>query len=87
MFGIYWDCDGTIMDTEKSYAYAWKDFLSCKGLDLPIEEFDKFVGIDDRIVHAEFSQIVELDNFDSTMDELHKIMRVEFSEKILFKDS
>ena len=87
MFGIYWDCDGTIMDTEKSYAYAWKDFLSSKGLDLPIEEFDKFVGIDDRIVHAEFSQIVELDNFDSTMDELHKIMRVEFSEKILFKDS
>tara|TARA_B100000886_G_scaffold72585_1_gene46496 strand:- start:3046 stop:3678 length:633 start_codon:yes stop_codon:yes gene_type:complete len=87
MFGIYWDCDGTIMDTEKSYAYAWKEFLSNKGLDLPIEEFDKFVGIDDRIVHAEFSNIVELDTFDSTMDELHKIMRVEFSEKILFKDS
>ena len=38
-----------------------KIFLSSKGLDLPIEEFDKFVGIDDRIVHAEFSQIVELD--------------------------
>ena len=87
MFGIFWDCDGTIMDTEKSYAYAWKEFLSNKGLDLPIEEFDKFVGIDDRIVHAEFSEIVELDTFDSTMDELHKIMRVEFSEKILFKDS
>lgn len=87
MFGIYWDCDGTIMDTEKSYAYAWKEFLSNKGLDLPIEEFDKFVGIDDRIVHAEFSEILELDTFDSTMDELHKIMRVEFSEKILFKDS
>ena len=33
MFGIYWDCDGTIMDTEKSYAYAWKDFLSSKGLE------------------------------------------------------
>tara|TARA_Y100001958_G_scaffold146902_1_gene127074 strand:+ start:106 stop:738 length:633 start_codon:yes stop_codon:yes gene_type:complete len=87
MYGIYWDCDGTIMDTEKSYAYAWKDFLSSKGLELPIEEFDQFVGIDDRIVHAEFSKIVKLDNFESTMDELHKIMRVEFSEKILFKDS
>ena len=87
MYGIYWDCDGTIMDTEKSYAYAWKDFLSSKGLELPIEEFDQFVGIDDRIVHAEFSRIVKLDNFESTMDELHKIMRVEFSEKILFKDS
>ena len=49
MFGIFWDCDGTIMDTEKSYAYAWKDFLLSKGLDLPIEDFDKFVGVDDRI--------------------------------------
>ena len=47
MFGIFWDCDGTIMDTEKSYAYAWKDFLLSKGLDLPIEDFDKFrrIGI------------------------------------------
>ena len=45
MFGIFWDCDGTIMDTEKSYAYAWKDFLLSKGLDLPIEDFDKFVGV------------------------------------------
>ena len=87
MYGIYWDCDGTIMDTEKSYAYAWKEFLYSRGLELPIEEFDQFVGIDDRIVHAEFSKIVKLDNFESTMDELHKIMRVEFSEKILFKDS
>ena len=87
MFGIYWDCDGTIMDTEKSYAYAWKDFLYSKGLELPIEEFDKFVGIDDRIIHKQFSEKVDLDDFQSTMDKLHEIMRVEFSEKILFKDS
>tara|TARA_B100000674_G_scaffold51455_1_gene35464 strand:+ start:721 stop:1353 length:633 start_codon:yes stop_codon:yes gene_type:complete len=87
MFGIFWDCDGTIMDTEKSYAYAWKDFLYSKGLELPIEEFDKFVGIDDRIIHKEFSEKVDLDDFQSTMDKLHEIMRVEFSEKILFKDS
>ena len=87
MFGIFWDCDGTIMDTEKSYAYAWKDFLYSKGLELPIEEFDKFVGIDDRIIHKQFSEKVDLDDFQSTMDKLHEIMRVEFSEKILFKDS
>ena len=87
MFGIFWDCDGTIMDTEKSYAYAWKDFLHSKGLELPIEEFDKFVGIDDRIIHKQFSEKVDLDDFQSTMDKLHEIMRVEFSEKILFKDS
>ena len=87
MFGIFWDCDGTIMDTEKSYAYAWKDFLYSKGLELPIEEFDKFVGIDDRIIHKQFSEKVDLDDFQSTMDKLHEIMRVEFSDKILFKDS
>ena len=87
MFGIFWDCDGTIMDTEKSYAYAWKDFLLSKGLDLPIEDFDKFVGVDDRLVHQQFSNLVDLDTFESTMDELHKIMRVDFSEKILFNDA
>ncbi|MAJ17704.1 MAG: hypothetical protein CL497_00440, partial [Actinobacteria bacterium] len=70
------------MDTEKSYAYAWKDFLLSKGLDLPIEDFDKFVGVDDRLVHQQFSNLVDLDTFESTMDELHKIMRVDFSEKI-----
>ena len=86
MFGIFWDCDGTIMDTEKSYAYAWKDFLHSKGLDLPIEDFDKFVGVDDRLVHQQFSNLVDLDTFESTMDELHKIMRVDFSEKILFNE-
>ena len=87
MFGIFWDCDGTIMDTEKSYAYAWKDYLLSKGLDLPIEDFDKFVGVDDRLVHQQFSNLVDLDTFESTMDELHKIMRVDFSEKILFNDA
>ena len=87
MLGIFWDCDGTIMDTEKSYAYAWKDYLFSKGLDLPVEDFDKFIGVDDRLIHEQFSNLVDLDTFESTMDELHKIMRVEFSEKILFKDA
>ena len=87
MLGIFWDCDGTIMDTEKSYAYAWKDYLFSKGLDLPVEDFDKFTGVDDRLIHEQFSNLVDLDTFESTMDELHKIMRVEFSEKILFKDA
>ena len=36
MFGIYWDCDGTLMDTEKAFAYAWQEILKSKNLDLPI---------------------------------------------------
>ena len=27
MFGVFWDCDGTIMDTERLYAYAWQAHL------------------------------------------------------------
>ena len=27
MYGIYWDCDGTLMDTETSYGLAWKEHL------------------------------------------------------------
>ena len=27
MHGIYWDCDGTLMDTETSYGLAWKEHL------------------------------------------------------------
>ena len=30
MFGIYWDCDGTLMDTEKAFAYAWQEILKSK---------------------------------------------------------
>ena len=32
MYGIFWDCDGTIMDTERLYAYAWKTHLKEFGL-------------------------------------------------------
>ena len=33
MNGIYWDCDGTLMDTEPSYGLAWREHLSDFGLD------------------------------------------------------
>ena len=55
MFGIYWDCDGTLMDTEKAFAYAWQEILKSKNLDLPIEHFDQYVGVDDKIVHEKYS--------------------------------
>ena len=38
MNGIYWDCDGTLMDTETSYGLAWKEHLSEFGLEISEEE-------------------------------------------------
>ena len=50
MNGIYWDCDGTLMDTETSYGLAWKEHLSEFGLEISEEETRQWVGIDDRLV-------------------------------------
>ena len=52
MYGILWDCDGTIMDTERLYAYAWQTHLKQFGLSIPEDEIKQFVGVDDRIVHS-----------------------------------
>ena len=38
MVGIFWDCDGTIMDTERLYAYAWQTHLKQFGLNISEEE-------------------------------------------------
>ena len=55
MYGILWDCDGTIMDTERLYAYAWQTHLKQFGLSIPEDEIKQFVGVDDRIVHSFYS--------------------------------
>ena len=46
MIGIFWDCDGTIMDTERLYAYAWQTHLKQFGLNISEEEIRQFVGVD-----------------------------------------
>ena len=73
MVGIYWDCDGTLMDTERAYAYAWQEVLSKRSLNLPIETFDDYVGIDDRLVHSFYAKNVDLENFEKTMVSLGKL--------------
>ena len=65
MYGIYWDCDGTLMDTEKAFAYAWQEILKSKNLDLPIEHFDQYVGVDDKIVHKKYSYLAVIFFFKS----------------------
>ena len=87
MLGILWDCDGTIMDTERLYAYAWQTHLKEFGLSIPEDEIKQFVGVDDRIVHSFYSDQVDLENFDQTMSKLGYIIENLLDERIIFQDS
>ena len=87
MYGILWDCDGTIMDTERLYAYAWQTHLKQFGLSIPEDEIKQFVGVDDRIVHSFYSDQVDLENFDQTMSKLGSIIENSLDERVIFQDS
>ena len=87
MHGILWDCDGTIMDTERLYAYAWQTHLKDFGLSIPEDEIKQFVGVDDRIVHSFYSDQVDLENFDQTMHKLGFIIENSLDERIIFQDA
>ena len=87
MYGILWDCDGTIMDTERLYAYAWQTHLKDFGLSIPEDEIKQFVGVDDRIVHSFYSDQVDLENFDQTMHKLGFIIENSLDERIIFQDA
>ena len=87
MYGILWDCDGTIMDTERLYAYAWQTHLKQFGLSIPEDEIKQFVGVDDRIVHTYYSDQVDLENFDQTMHKLGFIIENSLDERIIFQDA
>ena len=87
MLGILWDCDGTIMDTERLYAYAWQTHLKQFGLSIPEDEIKQFVGVDDRIVHSFYSDQVDLENFDQTMHKLGFIIENSLDERIIFQDA
>lgn len=87
MIGIYWDCDGTLMDTERAYAYAWQEVLKSRNLNLPIEKFDDYVGIDDRLVYKKYAQEVELPSFSETMDEIAGLIIQNFSDHSLYEDA
>ena len=87
MLGIFWDCDGTIMDTESLYAYAWQTHLKQFGLSIPEDEIKQFVGVDDRIVHSFYSDQVDLENFDQTMHKLGFIIENSLDERIIFQDA
>ena len=87
MVGIFWDCDGTIMDTERLYAYAWQSHLKQYGLDISEDEIRQFVGVDDRIVHSFYSESVDIENFETTMLSLGNIIQESLNDKLLYNDS
>ena len=87
MIGIFWDCDGTIMDTERLYAYAWQAHLKQYGLDISEDEIRQFVGVDDRIVHSFYSDSVDIENFETTMLSLGNIIQESLNDKLLYNDS
>ena len=87
MIGIYWDCDGTLMDTERSYGLAWKEHLSDFGLEISEEEMRQWFGIDDRLVHSFYAKNVDLENFDKTMASLGKIIEGTLNEQLMFQDA
>ena len=87
MIGIFWDCDGTLMDTETSYGLAWKEHLSYFGLEISEEETRQWIGIDDRLVHSFYSKIVDLENFDKTMASLGKIIEGTLNKHLMFQDA
>lgn len=87
MVGIFWDCDGTIMDTERLYAYAWQTHLKQFGLNISEEEIRQFVGVDDRIVHSFYTKTVPLDDFENTMFSLGEIIQQSLNNKIIYNDA
>ena len=87
MVGIFWDCDGTIMDTERLYAYAWKTHLQQYGLNISEDEIRQFVGVDDRLVHSFYSDTVDIEDFENTMLSLGKIIQTSLNDKIIYNDS
>jgi beta-phosphoglucomutase-like phosphatase (HAD superfamily) len=85
--GIFWDCDGTIMDTERLYAYAWQTHLQQYGLNISEDEIRQFVGVDDRLVHSFYSDTVDIEDFENTMLSLGKIIQTSLNDKIIYNDS
>jgi beta-phosphoglucomutase-like phosphatase (HAD superfamily) len=47
----------------------------------------QWVGVDDRLVHSFYAKIVDLENFEKTMDSLGKIIEGTLNERLLFQDA
>ncbi len=85
---VVWDCDGTLLDTEAQFAKAWQIVMKDYNVEISDERMLGYVGMDDKIVHAELSRDVDLPDFQTTMNMLHDSIREKLSQKdLLFQDS
>ena len=85
---VVWDCDGTLLDSEAQFAKAWQIVMKNYNVEISDERMLGYVGMDDKIVHAELSKDVNLPDFQTTMNMLHDAIREKLSHKdLLFKDS
>ena len=84
---VIWDCDGTLLDTEALFAKAWQLIMKDYDIEISDEIMTGYVGMDDRIVHAELSDKAHLPDFETTMNMLHNAIRDKLSDKdLIFKD-
>ena len=84
---VIWDCDGTLLDTEALFAKAWQLIMKDYDIEISDETMTGYVGMDDRIVHAELSDKVHLPDFETTMHMLNNAIRDKLSDKdLIFKD-
>ena len=84
---VIWDCDGTLLDTEALFAKAWQLIMKDYDIEISDETMTGYVGMDDRIVHAELSDKAHLPDFETTMNMLHNAIRDKLSDKdLIFKD-
>jgi len=84
---VVWDCDGTLLDTEALFAKAWQMVMNQYDIQISNKTMITYVGIDDRIIHAELSKLAELPNFENTMEMLNNAVRNKFNDKdLIFPD-
>ena len=80
---VVWDCDGTLLDTEAQFAKAWQIVMKDYNVEISDERMLGYVGMDDKIVHAELSKDLNLPDFQTTMNMLHDVIREKLSHKDL----
>lgn len=84
---VVWDCDGTLLDTESLFAKGWQIVMKEYNIEISDQTMIGFVGMDDRVVHAELSKEVNLPDFEKTMSMLHNVIRDKLSDKdLVFND-
>jgi HAD superfamily hydrolase (TIGR01509 family) len=60
MYGILFDCDGVLVDSEKWSCGAWLPVLAKRGIEAQLSDIEAFIGQSDNAVLDHFSQLTGL---------------------------